>query len=192
MDKNPNIIKLYKALADFYNIPIKHGWKTILFKNISDVIDIKNADLLSTWVIRGHIPDLNLEKILDLNVPENIRKLCKECKKPVKQKPKISDPLNKYDLHGGWKPRLMGKGWELMGKTAEILSSNTSYRIALASNINAFYHAIQTEQDLRDTKTKLENTNKKLNELESRIKVIEKAEAEKKAAADKLKKMQGT
>jgi len=93
---------------------------------------------------------------------------------------KVEDGGEKYKPHGGWEPIRLGKDWEFVDKAIKILSTNTSYKIALMSNINAFYRAIQTEQDLHDTKTELENTKEKMSELENRVKALEDAEAEKK------------
>jgi len=63
---------------------------------------------------------------------------------------------------------------KLLHMAKEILISDTDHSDSLASNIRSFHRAIQIE--------------KKMSDLENRIKAIEEAEAEKKAAADNLKK----
>lgn len=86
MNENKNIIILFEALAEHYEIPVRHGWKTMLIQKIGKQIDVKNSDLIITWNNRGYIPDLSLEKILKLDIPESIKELCLKCKKPPKAK----------------------------------------------------------------------------------------------------------
>ena len=61
---------------------------------------------------------------------------------------------------------------DMLTKTAEVLESETIYRTALASNINAFHQAVQGErlmarmdQRLADLEAKSETMSKEINEL---------------------------
>jgi len=63
---------------------------------------------------------------------------------------KVSPPDAEYELHGGWKPRAQSEEWNLVGKALEVLTSETIYKTALAANINAFYHALETKKSLNE------------------------------------------
>jgi len=89
-----------------------------------------------------------------------------------KYKEKIKEPGRDYGLHGDWTPQADPQDWNMLGKTHKILTSNTVYKTALTANINAFYHAIETED-------KLEDQNQKIHQLEDRIAALEKALEEK-------------
>ena len=61
---------------------------------------------------------------------------------------------------------------DMLTKTAEVLESETIYRTALASNINAFHQAVQGErlmarmdQRLADLEAKSESMSKEISEL---------------------------
>lgn len=70
-----------------------------------------------------------------------------------------------YDKHGGWKPRVGSKEWELIGKAHEIMSSETVYRSALINNINAFHKALIDDRDKKEIEKRVEALEKQLKQL---------------------------
>jgi len=70
---------------------------------------------------------------------------------------RVAAPDQEFDKHGGWKPRPEMKTDinRMLGFTYQILSSESIYSNALATNINAFYGALVAEKDLKDTKNAL-------------------------------------
>ena len=76
---------------------------------------------------------------------------------------------------------------EMMTKTVEVLESNTIYRTALASNINAFHHSInmivqidrlegtvaKMETDAQETKGRMSSMEKQMNALLEKINDLE-------------------
>jgi len=86
----------------------------------------------------------------------------------------VAAPDSEYDLHGGWEPQTKGKDWELLGKAHKIITSDTVYRSALISNINAFYHAMQTERQLKSQGDEIRSLKKECEDLKRRLHELEK------------------
>ena len=82
--------------------------------------------------------------------------------------PTVEEKSNGYDLHGGWKPRLVGEDYEYAGKALEILASKTTYSIALRANINAFYNALAAEKNQDELLEKIKNLENRIDELEDK------------------------
>lgn len=61
---------------------------------------------------------------------------------------------------------------DLTYKTIEILASNTIYRAALASNINAFYHSIKMAEDLSSVKTRVDHVEESDKQTKDQIKEL--------------------
>jgi len=81
---------------------------------------------------------------------------------------KISSPEKKYDLHGGWKPRLVGEDYEYAGKVLKILESKSIYSAALKANIDAFYNALTLEQNQQNLKNQIQNLENRITEMEDK------------------------
>lgn len=73
----------------------------------------------------------------------------------------VASPKPVYD----WTPQMQGEDWELVGKAHKVLSSDTIYRAALASNINAFHHAIETEARANRTEALLKAQSEEIKKL---------------------------
>ena len=58
---------------------------------------------------------------------------------------------------------------EMLNLAAEVLTSDTIYRPALAANIKAFHRAIGTDRDNRDLRTRLEVMESKFEQLERNL-----------------------
>lgn len=70
---------------------------------------------------------------------------------------------------------------DMLTKTAEVLESDTIYRTALASNINAFHQAVRSERLLAQLVVRMEAMEAKLDrmaEIEARMTELEKENAE--------------
>lgn len=57
----------------------------------------------------------------------------------------------------------------LLNMTAEVLTSDTVYRPALAANIKAFHRSISLEKDNQEMKQRMDNLESKLTALERRL-----------------------
>ncbi|MCX5841938.1 MAG: helix-turn-helix transcriptional regulator [Deltaproteobacteria bacterium] len=66
---------------------------------------------------------------------------------------------------------------ELLKKTADILQSSTTYRTALASNINAFHQALTCEHEIDDLKKDVGTLRNEVNTLRARLLKDEKSSA---------------
>jgi len=78
---------------------------------------------------------------------------------------KISSPKKDFDLHGGWKPRLVGEDCGYAGKVLEILKSKTIYSTALKANIDAFYHSLMVEQKQKNLEEEIESLRREITEI---------------------------
>lgn len=71
---------------------------------------------------------------------------------------------------------------DMLNKTVDILESDTIFRTALYSNINAFHQALHADQNIKDMKAQMEDlkTSMKLQfaEMGERIRNLEKENAE--------------
>lgn len=85
----------------------------------------------------------------------------------------VESPAAEYAPHGGWEPRMKGEDWEMMGKAHTVLSSESIYRTALASNINAFFNALSTEAKLNEQSDKIKKLESDCDELKRRLADLE-------------------
>ena len=75
-----NIVdKSFQRLAEYYKIEIDYKWKAELTKKIGIEIGIKKANRISQWIKRGVIPDNTVNKIIKLNIPEDLENLFRDC-----------------------------------------------------------------------------------------------------------------
>lgn len=96
MIKN-NVENFFEELAQYFKINIDHKWKSALIRKIGNELGIKNANRLSVWIKRGYVPKHAIAKIQTLDIPDNIKKLGKECKK---SHIKIPFSLMQHDVLG--------------------------------------------------------------------------------------------
>ena len=86
MVKN-NVEKFFIKLAEHLDISINYKWKTELFYKIGQIVEISSANRISGWILRGYIPELSMNNILKMELPGELKELCRACakiKKPSK------------------------------------------------------------------------------------------------------------
>ena len=66
----------------------------------------------------------------------------------------------------------------LAGKAMKILQSDTAYRAVLTHNINAFHHALQTEEQIQEQADKIKALEKKCEDLIKRLEALERKPAD--------------
>lgn len=69
----------FERFARHENIPLNHKWKAAFVKKTGYKFDLGSPELLITWIKRGYIPQNNINKILSLDIPGDLKKLCSEC-----------------------------------------------------------------------------------------------------------------
>ena len=108
MEKYNNKVFIFlSSLAEFYEITVEHGWEGKLTTKIGKEFNLKNPNRLSLWINRGYIPAIPTAKFLNLNIPETIKTLRKDCKKTPKT------PHKAYKSGSG--PTIGAKGIEIYG-----------------------------------------------------------------------------
>jgi len=111
--------------------------------HLSDIIKNKKRASFKTQVALARECGLSYENMLalgrKLHFKEDVLDL-------IRANNKLKDPDKEYDLHGGWKPRTMGKDWELVGKALDIVSSNTKYSDVLIHIINSLYNSMEKDK----------------------------------------------
>jgi len=81
-DKKYNkVTRCFEALAEWQDIPLKFAWKAELVKKIGRELYIKHSNLIGTWEGRKYIPHDALAIILNLDIPDSVKTLCKNCEK---------------------------------------------------------------------------------------------------------------
>jgi transcriptional regulator with XRE-family HTH domain len=74
-------------------------------------------------------------------------------------------------------------GSDMLFMTARVLESNTVYRSALASNIRAFFQAVQGEAEMNDMREKMDRLMSDMAEMKDLIKALSKPEPPEKKQA---------
>jgi len=75
------IEQFFKGLAKHYGIDIKHGWKTALFKKTGKKIGIAKPNTINNWISRERIPVDVIDKIQELDIADDLKRLCKASQK---------------------------------------------------------------------------------------------------------------
>jgi hypothetical protein len=153
LHNNFNILRKSKHLSkrDFCKlVGVKNAFRTDyssvgakLLKGIQDNF----PDINEEWLLTSH--DVNYE-FVDIQQTKRVNK--------------IYEPQTLYS-HA--RNTSVEKDSELLIKTAQILESNSVYRAALKSNIEAFHTAITCHEELAVA-------NKRIDDLEEHVKTIEK------------------
>jgi len=97
--------KALKKLAEFRDIDIDHKWQANLKRNIGQELGIKSQNLFATWILRDSIPQTSIDKIVELDIPDCLKKLFQDCKKE-KIKKVTSERNPTYPLVGEQKDPL--------------------------------------------------------------------------------------
>lgn len=138
------------------------------------VLIAKELKCTTGWLLMGEGPEPEPAPLQDsVSVSDELTSTLRGPDGRIKDESVVRAPEEEYAPHGGWKPgaHLEGEDWTLMGKAHNILSSDTPYRIALVTNIEAFHHALQSEKKHMETEQKLRDTEKTLNDQAVKIEV---------------------
>jgi hypothetical protein len=98
-----NVSIFFLELAKYYNIKIEHKWMAVLWETVGPLTDIKAPNRMHSWVARGYIPELSINNLLKMDLPDELKALCESCGKEKKiskeeAKKQIREIRNKKQL----------------------------------------------------------------------------------------------
>lgn len=73
-----DVLHFFEQLAINEGIDLDHKWKATLVDKIGSQIGVKKSDLIMTWINRGGVPSHAAKKLLSLDIPDELKKLCKQ------------------------------------------------------------------------------------------------------------------
>lgn len=171
--------KILLALADYANV------KDI--QDIAPLIGVSSSTIYS-WIKRGKIakpnkilgkwPNLREEWLL---TGEGDMLSQDQKKSRLRKTHEIYLPGNAEEDESSEHP----SNYDMLLMTTRVLESNTVYRSALASNIRAFFQAVQGEEEMKDMRERMVKMMKDIEEMKELMKTMAKLEtAEKKEAGN--------
>jgi len=63
------------ALSGYFGIDCDLKWTGEFLRNVGSRIGIKSANRITGWRLNGYIPDQSLQKILRLDIPDDLKTL---------------------------------------------------------------------------------------------------------------------
>lgn len=134
-------------------------------EQLADFLGIKRQNISSARK-NQKIPELWISKISNLTgFSMDWLVTGRGEKNKINLRSQIGQKESEYDQHGGWKPRLGGPEYNVLGKAYEIIKSESIYRSALINNINAFHKALIDDRDKKEIEQRVETLEKQLKQL---------------------------
>jgi hypothetical protein len=84
-----------KELSEYYGVDFDLRWKSKSFRSIGSKIGIKSTNRIKGWLLNGYIPDQTIQKILRLDIPDDLKVLALRCRRSIIPKFTIRDFLTK-------------------------------------------------------------------------------------------------
>ena len=82
-------------LSEYYGVVFDSGRKSESFRRIGSKIGIKSTNRIKGWLLNGYIPDQTIQKILRLDIPDDLKVLALKCRRSIIPKFTIKDFLTK-------------------------------------------------------------------------------------------------
>jgi hypothetical protein len=78
-----NVGKFLLELSEYFGIDFDLQWKYQSFKRVGEKIGIKSGHRIKGWLLNGYIPDQTIQKILCLDIPDDLKILAFRCRRPI-------------------------------------------------------------------------------------------------------------
>jgi hypothetical protein len=82
MFKN-NVNTFLLELSEYYGMDFDLKSKYQSFRRIGTKIGIKSENRIKGWLLHGYIPDQTIQKILRLNIPDDLKALALRCRRSI-------------------------------------------------------------------------------------------------------------
>jgi len=73
-------------LSEYLGIDFDLQWKYQSFKKIGEKIGIKSENRIKGWLLNAYIPDQAIQKILRLDIPDDLKILAFRCRRSLMPK----------------------------------------------------------------------------------------------------------
>lgn len=90
MVKN-NVDTFLLELSEYFGIDFDLKCKYQSFKRVGEKIGIKSGNRIKGWLLNGYIPDQTIQKILRLDIPDDLKILAFRCRRPIMPKLAIEE-----------------------------------------------------------------------------------------------------
>jgi hypothetical protein len=176
--KNRKMVKnILTTLAGFYKTEGLKGLAGILGVPESRVYGwVRNGKIADTGVILAKTPDINVNW---LKTGEGPMLKQEQQRSRLRKTHEIYVPGDAEEDERSEQP----SSSDMLIMTAKVLESNTVYRSALASNIRAFFQAVQGEAEMSDMREKMDQLMSDMAEMKDLIRSLSKPEPPEKKQA---------
>jgi hypothetical protein len=70
-------------LSEYYGIEVDSEWKSESLRRVGKKIGIKSANRIKGWRLNGYIPDQSIQKILRLDIPDDLKASALRCRRSL-------------------------------------------------------------------------------------------------------------
>ncbi|BDD88733.1 hypothetical protein [Desulfofustis limnaeus] len=179
-EKNQKIVKnILLSLAEYVKVKGINGVADYLGENRTRLYAwIKNNNIPDTGIILAKHPEISVDWLRTGKGPMLKQE---QQKSRLRKTHEIYMPGDAEEDERSEHP----SSSDMLIMTAKVLESNTVYRSALASNIRAFFQAVQGEEEMNDMREKMDQLMSDMAEMKELMKTMAKLEtAEKKEAGN--------
>ncbi len=78
-----NVNTFLLELSEYYGMEFDLRLKYESFRRIGTKIGIKSENRIKGWLLNGYIPDQTIQKILRLDIPDDLKALALRCRRPI-------------------------------------------------------------------------------------------------------------
>jgi hypothetical protein len=90
-----NVDIFLMELSEYYGVVSDLKWHSESFRSIGRKIGIKSTNRIKGWLLNGYIPDQTIQKILRLDISDELKILALRCRRSIIPKFKVEDFLTK-------------------------------------------------------------------------------------------------
>jgi hypothetical protein len=158
VELDKNIVEaFFKELAISEGIDTTYGWKKRFWNQSGAKFGIADVRSIHTWISRGSIPKESASEILNSNISEDLKRICRQCVKHGK----VGISFDSHVATG----RKLGDIYNYFINLSAELSSN--YPFHVSDKVKPIINSIIELKNVLDSKLFDENLDKNSNDLVS-------------------------
>ena len=85
------------GLSEHYGVDLDLRWNLESLRSIGDNIGVKSTNRIKGWRLNGYIPDQTIQKILSLDIPDDLKVLALRCRRSLIPKFAVERLLTKVN-----------------------------------------------------------------------------------------------
>ena len=90
-----SVVTFLMELSEYYGVVFDLRWKSEFFRSIGSKIGVKSTNRIKGWLLNGYIPDQTIQKIVHLDIPDDLKVLALRCRRSLIPKFAVEDFLTK-------------------------------------------------------------------------------------------------